>query len=149
MHDLRQPRCVVDLRCPLGQPAEHLGVVQLLEGFTADLFGTDLPDEKDHRSGVLPGGVHTDACVRRTRAAGDEADAGPIRQLPVGLRHGRGPALLTSHKETDTVRGVVHGVDRGQVALAGHAEHGVDTVKQELIDEHLPARARCRRGREG
>ena len=82
---------VVDLADPLGHAqragAEHLPVVDLLEGLAVALVAGHLADEQDHRRAVLERGVHADAGVGRARAAGHEADARPAAELALRLGH--------------------------------------------------------------
>src|SRR5438094_235859 len=73
------------------------------------------------------------------RPAGDEADAGTARELPVGLRHVRRAALVAAHDEPDV--GVVEGVEDREVALPRHAEGELGAVEDELVDEQLRAGA--------
>ena len=59
--------------------------------------------------------------------------------LPCGLRHHHGAALLAAHRHGDVA--VVEGIERRQIAFARHAEHVAHAVDQELVDQHLAARA--------
>ena len=71
---------VVHLGDPLGEAeragAEHLPVVDFLEGLAVALLARHLADEDDERRRVLEGGVDADRGVARARAAGDEAVPG-------------------------------------------------------------------------
>jgi hypothetical protein len=150
----RHPLRAVDLPGCLRDAAEDLRVVELLPGFPAAERTRHLTDEEDQRRRVLPRRVHADRGLRRARATGDEADARPASELPVGLGRVRGPLLVAARDEPD--RRVVQGVEHRQVALPGQAERQVDAVQLELVDEDPAARsqsgtssstvARCRRG---
>ena len=69
----------VDLADPLREAerarAEHLPVVDLLEGLAVALVARDLADEQDHRRRVLERGVQADRGVARARPARHEAQA--------------------------------------------------------------------------
>jgi hypothetical protein len=56
--DLRDARGVVDLHRPLGDAAEHLPVIDLLERLAIPHPPGDLADEQDHRRRILAGDVH-------------------------------------------------------------------------------------------
>ena len=129
----------VDLRDPLGHLAVHAAVVDLLERLAVHEVEADLADEQDHRRRVLVGGVHADRGVGGARAARDEADARPARHLAVGFGHERGAAFLAVDDEADAR--VVQRVEHVEVALARHAEGGVDAVDLECVDQDLAAGA--------
>ena len=136
-HVLGDPVRAVDLPRRLRDPAEHLRVVELLPGLSPAERARHLPDEQDHRRGVLLRRVHSDCGLRRARPARDEADTRPPRQLPVRLGGVGGALLVATGDEAD--RRVVERVEHGQVALAGEAEREVDAVQLELVDEDPPA----------
>src|SRR6202022_43386 len=46
---------------------------------------------------------------------------------------------LVAARDHPQAGGVVHRIERGDVALARDAEHGVDAVGRERVDEHLAA----------
>ena len=81
--------------------------------------------------------------IGRARPAGDEADAGPAGRLADRLRHHRCAALLAAHRQLD--RAAIHAVERGDIALARHAEHMAHAMDDELIGEDLAACPACRR----
>ena len=134
--DLAHARSVVNLDHPLRQLAEHRAVVDFLEGLAPHLVASDLPDEQDHRRGVLLGDVDADARVRRARPARHHADARPAGHLAVGLRHGSGPAFVLRNDEFDVVRYVVQGIQHFQITFSGNAEHPVHAVQPQGIHQH-------------
>ena len=139
--ELRDARRVLDLGHPLRHAAEHAAVVDLLEGVALAAAAVDLADEQDHRHAVLLGDVHAGAGVGGAGAAGDHGDAGPAGELALGGRHHRRPALLAADDEADLGR-VVQRVQHLEIALARHAEDGVDALEAQLVDED-PARRSC------
>ena len=132
---------VVHLADPLGHAqragAEHLAVVEFLERLAVALVAGHLADEQDHRRGVLEGGVHADAGIGRARPAGDEADARSAAQLALCFGHEGRAALLAAGDEADAVAVLVKAVEHGQVTLAGHAEAGVDALRDQGFDQHV------------
>ena len=58
----------VDLEHPLGQAAEHLLVVDLLEALAAAMLARHLPDQQHEWRRVLHRRVHTGGGMRRARA---------------------------------------------------------------------------------
>ena len=138
---LGDARGVVDLEHLLGQRLEHGSQVDLLERLPVALLAGHLADEQDHRRRVLERGVDADAGMRRTGAAGDQADAGPTGQLAVGLRHVGRAALVPRGDEADAVAVRIEAVEQADVALAGDAERQVDAVDDQLVGEELSAAA--------
>ena len=136
---LRHALGALDLRHPLRDPAEHGGVVDLLERLPAGHVPADLADEQDQRRRVLERGVHADRGVRRARAAGDDRDPRAAGELPVRVGHVRRARLVAADHVAQL--GVAQRVEHGQVALAGDAEQQVGAVDAELVDEDLPAAA--------
>ena len=76
---LRDPRRIVDLGDPLGDVAEHLAVVDLLERLAAAHLARDLADQQDHRRRVLARDVDAVAGVGGAGAARHHRDAGRAR----------------------------------------------------------------------
>ena len=128
---------LVDLGHPLGQPAEHLAVVDLLERLAVAVGPGDLADEQDHRGRVLLGDVDAGAGVGGAGAAGDEADAGPAGGLGPGLGHHRGPTLLPADGVGDAH--VVEPVERREEAFAGDREHPLDPVQRQRVRQNPSA----------
>jgi hypothetical protein len=79
--------------------------------------------------------VETSRRIGGARPAGDEADAGPARELAHRLRHDAGAAFLPANRHLEGT--VHHGVERSDVAFAGHAEDMARAMNDELIDQHL------------
>ena len=127
----------IDLRDPLRHRPEHPPVVDLLEGLALLLVGRDLADEEDQRSRVLERGVHPDRRLRGTRPPRDDRDARPPGELPVGVGHVRGTALVAARDQAD--RRVIEAVEQREEALARNAEDGVGAMDDELVDEELAA----------
>ena len=71
------------------------------------------------------------------RPARHETDAGPARRLAHGLRHHRRPALLPADRDRDVA--IMEGVERGEIALARHAEGVPHAMRDQLIDEDFAA----------
>ena len=138
-HDFRNARRIVDLSGPFGDRAEHRAVVEFLEGLALAHLARDLADEHDDRGGVLPRDVQAGRAVGGAGAARHERDAGTAGELAGGLGHHHRPALLAADRDGDVA--VMERVERGQIALAGHAEDMADAVDQQLVDQHLAARA--------
>ncbi len=115
----------IDLGNPFGDAAVHLAIVDFLERFAVDHVAADLAHEDDHRRRILRGRVNADSRVGGARAAGHERKSRAAGQLAAGLRHVRGATLLPANDEAESVAGVVHRVEDGQVTLAGNAERQV------------------------
>ena len=130
---LRQRGGVVGDRHPLGHLPEHQRVVELLERLPAEMGPRHVPDEQDQRCRVLVGGVDADCRVGGAGRPGDEAEAGPAGELAVGVGHVRRGRLVPGDDEPDWR--VADRVEDAQIALARHAEGGVDPVDEQLIDE--------------
>src|SRR6185312_16113651 len=76
---------------------------------------------------------------RRIGGAGSargERDTRAARQLAIGIRHHGGAALMPRVDEAHALA-LVHAVERGQEAFAGHAEHGVGAVQGQLLDQNM------------
>ena len=146
LQQLGQALGLVDLRHPLADLRQEAAVVDLLERLAVDHLAADLADQHHHRRRVLERDVQPRRPVRRAGRARDEADAGAARELAVGLRHHRGSALLPRRDEADRAVRAVQRVEHREVALAGDAEHEVDALRAQAVDQHLPARPRSRHG---
>ena len=80
--------------------------------------------------------------VGRARAARDEADARPSRDLADRLRHHRRTAFVTADGHGDAA--VAQRIQHGEKTLAGNAEHMLDAVDHELLDQRRGGgSARC------
>lgn len=74
--------------------------------------------------------MHTNGSIGGAGPTGDEADAWLAGEFAIGR-----PALLPANDELDRTLGIVEGVKRRQVALAGHAEDAFHTVDPEGVDK--------------
>ena len=150
-HVLRQAVGVLHLAHPLGHAerarAEHLAVVDLLEGLAVALIAGHLADEQHHRRGILEGRVQADGGIAGTWAARHEAHAGPVRELALRVSHERRAALVAAADEADAVAVLVQAVQHREVAFAGHAEHGVDALGDQGFDQGMAGRSRHHGGR--
>ena len=69
------------------------------------------------------------------------SNARPAGDLGVAHRHKSGPALVPAHDGLDGIA-IVQGIEGGKVALAGNAEHAVDAMGRETIDQQVRATTR-------
>ncbi len=134
-HQLGRSGGLVDLGRPLGEGAEHLAVVHLLEGAAALMLSRDLTDHQQHRGGILIGGVHCDRGVHRARPAGDHADARPAGELAVGFGHVGGVGLVAAGDHPDPVGDIGQGVENREITLARHTEDVIDAVGDQGVDD--------------
>ncbi len=95
----------------------------------------DLPDEHNHRGGILVGDVDAGGGVRGAGATRHEAYARPPGRLADGFGHHGGGALLPAHGDGDGP--VVEGVEHAEEAFARHHEDVLDPVQDQLIDQGL------------
>ncbi len=79
--------------------------------------------------------MHTNGSIGGAGPTGDEADAWLAGEFAIGFRHIGRPALLPANDELDRTLGIVEGVKRREVALAGHAEDAFHTVDPEGVDK--------------
>ena len=70
---------------------------------------------------------------------------GPPAQLALRLGHEGGTALLPAGDEADALAMLVEAVERGEKALARHAERGVDALREQRLDERVAGEARVQR----
>ncbi len=139
-HDFRNARGIVNLGRPFRHGAEHRAIIEFLKGFALAHIARHLTDENDHRRRILTRDVNARRCIGGARTARDKADARPARRLADGFRHHRRPALLPADGEFD--RAVVERIERGEIALAGHAESVAHAMRNKLIDEDFAAGSR-------
>ena len=90
-----------DVDNPFGDVAVHCGVINLLEGFTANGFARDLSHEQHQWCGILGSDVDSRCGITCTGATADKTDPGPVRQLTVGVGHHRRTAFLAADHGTD------------------------------------------------
>jgi hypothetical protein len=133
--ELRDAGRIVDLGRPFGNGAEHRPVVELLEGLALAHVARDLPDEQNHRGRILPRDMQPGGRVGGAGAARHEANARRPGSLADRLRHHGGAAFLPADRDGD--RGVMHGIERRDVAFAGNAKNMAHAVHHQLVDQHL------------
>ncbi len=136
-HDPRDVLGAARLRRPLGEAADRRDLVDLLEGLAALERALDLADQREHRAGILAGGVDPDGQVGAADGAGAEAGSGAARQLPVRLGHERGTALVAGRHDPDPRVG--ERVEEAEERLARHGERvphagGAQAVGDEPAD---------------
>src|SRR5512135_2734796 len=133
----------LDLRHPLRHLTVHAPVIHLLEGFAIREVAPDLPDEHQHRRGVLERGVHAYRAVGGAGSACHEEDPRLSGELAVGFGHVRCTALLAADDELQPVAHVVEAVEHRQIALARHTEHHPRAMSDERVGQNLAAVANC------
>src|SRR6202030_1592984 len=111
---------IVDFGRPFGHGAEHGPVIQFLKRLAPADMARDLPNEHDHRRGILVRDVDAGGGVGSARATGDEADARPAGGLAGRFRHHGGAALLAAYGEREIT--IMECIENREIALAGHAE---------------------------
>ncbi len=121
---------------PFRDGAEHLPVVDLLECIAAQVACGDLADQQEERHRVLLRGVHGDRRIAGAGSAADAGDAGPMRQPGIGQGHESGSGLVPAHDRID-VGAAIKRVEQAEIAFARHAEHAVDAMRDQAVDEHL------------
>ena len=75
--------------------------------------------------------------IGRAGAARDEAHARPARQSTHRRRHHRRARFLPADRDRDA--GIIKRIEGREIGFAGNAEHPVDALGDQLIDENLPA----------
>lgn len=88
--------------------------------------------------------MHADRSVRRSRAAGNHRDARTAGELRVRIGHVRGAAFLATDDEAHAIAVAAQPVEHRQIALARHAEYGVDALADEGVRNDVPADALAR-----
>jgi hypothetical protein len=145
-HVLGQPVGAAHLAHPLGHAqragAEHLAVVDLLEGLAVALVGGHLADEQDHRRAVLKGGVQSDRRVAGARAARHEADTRAAAQLALRLGHEGRATLVAAGDEADVLAVLVEAIEHAQVAFARHPEGSVHPLGDQCLHQGMAGESR-------
>ena len=116
--------------------AEHLPVVDFLEGLAVALVAGHLADEQDHRR-ASPGrrcAAPTLALVAPGPRVTKQMPGRPL-SLPCASAMKAGAAFLPAGDEADPVAVLVEAVEHRQVAFAGHAERGVDALRDQRLDQ--------------
>ena len=138
-HEFGDPRRRVDLVGPFRHRPEDGAIVEFLERLPAAGAPLDLADEHEHRRRALLRDMDAVHGIGRARPARDETDAGPPRRLAHGLGHDRRPGFLPAHGDLD--RPIMKRIEDREIALPGHAEHVLDALNDQLIDQNLCRRA--------
>ena len=152
-HDRRDVLGAARLGRPLGQPAERRDLVDLLERLAAEEVALDLADEREHRARVLPRRVDPDGEIGGADRARREARGRPTGQLPVGLGHERGAALVPRRDDPDP--GVAERVEQAEERLARNGERVAHAGGPQGVGDEPPDGPRAgprldlRRGRLG
>jgi hypothetical protein len=102
------------------------------------VIARDLADKHHEWRRILAGNVYAGRGIGGAGPAGDETDAGTAGRFAYGLGHHRRPALLPTYGDGDVA--VVKRIDDGEIAFARHAEHVLDAVNAQLIDQNLGGR---------
>ena len=126
-----------DFQRQLGDAAEHLAVVDLLERRPPPMAGGDLTNKQQHWGAVLLGVVDADAGVGGAGTARDHDHAGAVGQACVGHGHVGGCGLMPAGDDLDPVAHIEQGVDHGQIAFARHQKHPVDAVERQALHQGL------------
>ena len=134
--ELRNPPRVVDLGHPFRHRPEHQAIVDFLERLALHHVAPDLAQQKDHRRRILKCDMNAGRRIGGAGPARGERDARAARQLAIGVRHHGGAAFMPGVDEPHALA-LVHAVERGKEALAGHAEHGVGVVQGQLLDQNM------------
>ena len=129
---------------PLGQAqragAEHLAVVDFLEGLAVTLVAGHLADEQHHRRAVLERRVHANAGVGGTGPAGHKTHPWAAREFALGLGHEGCTALLAAGDETNPLGVLKKAVQHGQVTFARHTEAGVYALFDQRLNQRMARR---------
>lgn len=138
----RQARGIGNLGGPFGDGPEHADVVDLLERVAPQVAGGNLADQQQAGHAVLLRGVHGDGGVAGTGTAAHAGDAGPPGQPRIGQGHEPGAGLVAAHDRIN-VGASVQGVQQAEVALAGDAEHPVDPMSDQGVDQQRSCGGVC------
>ncbi len=119
----------------LGDPHGDAGDVALLEGVGPDRGGGHLAGHHHQGDRVHIGVGQRRDDVGRPGTAGDHGHAGSTGHLGVALGHVAGPLLMAHEDVTD--RRVEDGVVDRQDGAAGEAEHDLDPLHLQALDQGL------------
>jgi hypothetical protein len=144
-NNFRNSCWIVYFHGPFGDGAEKSRIVDFLERLAALHVGADLAHEEDHGRGILPRRMDANRGVRRAGASGDEAEAGLAGELAVGFGHEGRAAFVAGAHETEA-RGVMHGVEKREIAFARHAEAASRAEGEQAVHQDLAAGSRVRHG---
>ena len=126
---------------PLGEAADGRHLVDLLERLVAEVVALDLADDGEHRGGILAGRVDADGQVAGADGARGQARRGATGQLPVGLGHERGRALVARGDDPDA--GVAERVEQPEERLAGDGEGVADPGRAQGVGDQPADGPRC------
>ena len=129
----------VGLEHRLGHRPQHAVIVDLLKGLAASLIRRNLADEEHERHRVLARGVNANGTVGRAGPAGHEGDARLARQPGVGAGGKGGTGFVAGNDKTETILGRPQRLQHGEVALARHAERGIDAVVEKGRNQRIAA----------
>ena len=129
----------VGLEHRLGHRPQHAVVVDLLKGLAAPLIRRDLADEDHERHGILARGVDADGGIGGAGPAGHEGDARLAREPGVGAGGEGGAGFVARDDEAEPLLRRPQRLQHGEVALARHAERGIDAVFEKGRDQRIAA----------
>ena len=128
----------VDLEGELGHRPEHADEVVLLEGVLALMVERDAADQDDHRRVGHVRGGHAGEQIGGAGPAGDEADAGEIRDAGEAVGH-EGGGLLVAHVDVLHAPVVVERVEHVEKGRADDPEDVADALRLQQLDHGAPA----------
>ena len=129
----------VGLEHRLGHRPQHAVVVDLLKGLAAPLIRRDLADEEHERYRILACGVDADGRIGGAGPAGYEGDARLAREPGVGAGGEGGTGFVARDDEAEPVLRRPQRLQHGEIALARHAECGIDAVFEKGRDQRVAA----------
>ena len=139
-HDLGDDVGRVDARVPLRDRPQDLDQVDVLVGLLVHPLEVGLPGQRDERRAVEVGVGDGGDEVQRARAERAQADAGAPGQAAVHVGH-VGAALLVSNRD-ERDRRFRQRLVEVQGLLARDAEHVLDALGLQALDEHVAGTAR-------
>ena len=138
---MQNPRQVVNAAheiIVLGAAAGDAGRVAFLERVGADEVGRHLAGDAHERNRIAKRVGEAGDGVGRAGARGDEENADLAGRAGVALR-GVGRALLMAHEDVAQLVLMEDGVVNRQHRAAGIAEHHLDALVLQRLDDHLRA----------
>ena len=128
---------IADFGGPFRQRREHGAEIDFLKRLAIQHGLIGLPDEQDHRRGILKRGVHADGGIGGAGAARDEADAGFAGQLAVSLRHIGCTAFLAAGDQANDIARAIKRIEHGEIAFARHAKSVIGAVYFQRFDKRF------------
>ena len=132
---------LVDFWSPTAWVPNYGAIVHLLEGFALAHAALDLAHEQDHGRGVLLAMCTPASALEAPGPRVTIQMPGSPVSLPWASAIMAAPPSLAAHGDLDA--GVVQAVEHGQVAFARHAEHMLDAMGGQLVDQDMAAEAGC------